>query len=136
MQTATRTSAPRSRWHRTPFAALLTAALVASGCSMHKSYHWAKEGREVEQTVLGERLTAEARLVRGHVATLQVWAAQDVESRPVEVWKQLETRKKLTWFWVGSGLVASFITLLILLIVAAGNSDGGGGGGSSWDWDD
>lgn len=127
----------RRGWsHRLPFALLLTAALVAGGCSVHKGYRWVKEGQEREETVVGARFTAEVRLVRGHVATLQVWAAQDVETRLVEIWKQLETRKKTTWGWVAGGLVVTFLTLLILLIVAASNSGGGGGGGSSWDFDD
>lgn len=120
-----------------PIAALLACALVASGCSVHRGFQWVKQGQEREETVIGERYAAEARLVGGHVATLQVWATQQVETRLVEVWKQLETRKKRTGLWVGVGIVAGFLALLIVLIVAASNSGGGGGGGgSSWDWDD
>lgn len=127
----------RPWWYRLPFAALLAGALVASGCSMHRGFQWVKQGQEREATVVSERYVAEARLVGGHVATLQVWATQQVETRLVEVWKQLETRKKLTWFWVVGGIVTGFLALLIVLIVAAASSGGSGGGsGSSWDWDD
>jgi hypothetical protein len=116
-------------------ATLLAVAVVGSGCSVHRGYRWVKIGDEAQETVRAEQLTAEARLVSNHIATLQVWATQRLERRMVEVWKQMESRKRLTWFWVGTGIGVALVTLFILLIVALSSVDGDGGG-SSWDFDD
>jgi hypothetical protein len=125
------------RWWVAPCALLLCVVLLATGCSIRKGSYWMHDRTEHQETIRAERCTASARLVAGHHAMLQLWCEQDVDVLVVEIWKQMERRKRMTGFWWAFGGTVTVLTLFILLLVAAGNSSGsGGGGGSSWDWDD